>query len=122
MSSSTRHEPKSHTLYTHSLFKLLNITIVPKMMRSAIALAGLAASVMAESSSCPLTTTITSSATSKSTVYVSVTALDSDPLPTVTETPTSYVITGTETVTWPVYEETCTSTTRYVRVTIQLIQ
>jgi hypothetical protein len=83
-------------------------------MRSVIALAGLAASVVAESSSCPLTTTITSTETRQSTVYASVTSLDSDPLPTVTETTTSYITTGTTTLQEPVYEETCTSTTLYV--------
>lgn len=111
-----------NTLYIHSLFKLLNTTSVSKMMRSAIVLAGLAASVVAESSSCPLTTTITSTVTRPSSVYVTVTSLDSDPLPTVTETPTSYITTGTTTVQEPVYEQTCTSTTRYVCIATHSIR
>jgi hypothetical protein len=85
-------------------------------MRSAVALAGLVASAMAaESSSCPLTTIITSTVASPTRVYVTVTSLDVDPLPTVTETPTDWVTTGTTTRSEPVYVETCTSTTRYVR-------
>lgn len=109
VSSPARHEPKSHTLYTHSLFKPFNIT---KMMRSAVIVAGLAASVMAESSSCPMTTTITTTPTRQSSVYVTVTSLYNDPLPTKTETPTSYVTTGTTTVQKPVYEQTCTTKTQ----------
>jgi hypothetical protein len=92
------------------------------MMRSTLALAGLAASVVAESSSCPLTTTITSTATYKWSEYVTVTTLAQSPRPTVTETPTDWVTTGTTTVTEPFYEETCSTYSRYVPLAPHSIQ
>lgn len=86
------------------------------MMKSVITLAGLVASVMAETSSCPMTTTITESETRPYTELVSITRPYNTPQSTVTETPTAWVTTGTTTETVPdtVYESTCTSTTRYV--------
>lgn len=82
------------------------------MFKSAITLAGLGATVLAESSSCPATTTKTSHETYTSTEAHWVTVTADDPA-IETFTPTVYTTTATETAVDVGFEYVCkdTSTT-----------